>query len=88
MLATGKLRNENSIDYHDEKSVSKEKINFNFGKNVEEASKFWIKIHGSLMIFACMGCTSIGVLMPRFYKKNWKRKTFLGKNVWFGVRKI
>lgn len=85
MIATGKLVNENSIGHHEERAVSKHKIDLNKGGSVRVKSKFWIQIHGSLMMFAWMGLMSVGMLLPRFYKKNWKGRTLFNKDLWFSV---
>ncbi|CAG9568695.1 unnamed protein product [Danaus chrysippus] len=52
------------------------------------ASRLLIKLHGSFMIAAWMGATSLGILLARYYKKTWVGKTLGGKDVWFGSHRI
>lgn len=85
MVATGKLVNRNSIGHHEDRAVSKHKIDLNKGGSVSVKSKFWIQIHGTLMMFAWMGLMFVGMLLPRFYRKDWKGKTLFNKDLWFSV---
>nr|XP_032521906.1 putative ferric-chelate reductase 1 homolog isoform X2 [Danaus plexippus plexippus] len=52
------------------------------------ASRLLIKLHGSFMITAWMGATSLGILLARYFKKTWVGKTLGGKDVWFGSHRI
>lgn len=39
--------------------------------------------HGSLMIVAWIGLTSIGIVMARYFKASWEKRKIFGKDVWF-----
>ena len=39
--------------------------------------------HGSLMIVAWIGLTSIGVFMARYFKTSWNDRKIFGKDAWF-----
>ncbi|KAG5674314.1 hypothetical protein PVAND_004291 [Polypedilum vanderplanki] len=40
-------------------------------------------IHGSFMIVAWIGLTSIGIVMARHFKSSWQNKKTCGKDIWF-----
>jgi hypothetical protein len=42
-----------------------------------------VLIHGSFMIVAWIGLTSIGIVMARYFKPAWQNKTICGQKVWF-----
>lgn len=39
--------------------------------------------HGSLMIIAWIGLTSIGIVIAKYYKPMWSNKKIMGKDLWF-----
>lgn len=39
--------------------------------------------HGSLMIVAWIGLTSIGIVMARYFKTSWQKRKIFGKDAWF-----
>jgi hypothetical protein len=39
--------------------------------------------HGSLMIVAWIGLTSIGIVMAKYFKPMWPNKKIMGKDLWF-----
>lgn len=85
MIAVGKTVKIGEIGQHEDRACSKNEIDFNEGGNVEEKGKFWIQVHGSLMIFSWIGLMSVGSLIGRFFRKSWKGKTLFDKDYWFSV---
>ena len=45
------------------------------------------QLHGSFMIIAWLISGSIGIMLPRYMKKTWVGKQFMGKDIWFAVNK-
>lgn len=42
-----------------------------------------ILTHGSLMIIAWIGLTSIGIIIAKYFKPMWPNKKLFGKDLWF-----
>lgn len=47
--------------------------------------KIWNTFLGSLMIFAWILLSSLGIIIARYYKSNWKGSMPCGVKVWFAV---
>lgn len=81
----------NESDYHliikerDEKCVtSKRRFDLDLDKP-EAKFNYWIRIHGSLMIIAWIGCNSISIILSRYYKRNYAENMLFKKDLWFTV---
>ncbi|KAG5668133.1 hypothetical protein PVAND_016085 [Polypedilum vanderplanki] len=83
MIATGNSLNDDSLAQHTDRAVSNHPINFNNFENISERPKTFINLHASLMIVAWLGVSAVSGLLPRYYKKNWLKKSIFKKDLWF-----
>lgn len=76
----------NGVGYHDllYDSTGEAKLLSDVG-SFTASSNMLIHIHGSLMIVAWMGTTSIAILLARYYKQTWVHSRMCGKDHWFAV---
>ncbi|KAK2589300.1 hypothetical protein KPH14_007851 [Odynerus spinipes] len=84
LLATGSDLKANGVGFHDllYDSTGEAKLLSDVG-SFTAASNMLIHIHGSLMIVAWMGTTSIAILLARYYKQTWVHSRLCGKDHWF-----
>ncbi|VDD79096.1 unnamed protein product [Mesocestoides corti] len=47
-----------------------------------------VKAHGAMMVLAWVFCSSVGVIISRYYKDMWPNSGLLGERVWFQVHRI
>ncbi len=47
-----------------------------------------IKAHGAIMVLAWVFCSSVGVIVSRYYKDMWPNSGILGERVWFQLHRI
>ncbi len=47
-----------------------------------------IKAHGAMMVLAWVFCSSVGVIISRYYKDMWPNSGLLGERVWFQLHRI
>jgi hypothetical protein len=87
LLAIGSGLKPKGVGYHDlgKESTAVPRFLAEVG-NFGTSSKLLIRLHGAFMIIAWIGCTSIGILLARYFKKTWVGKSACGKDVWFTVR--
>lgn len=85
LLASGRELGENSIGEHFElRAYSDYAVNLTVPANVVPGERsVLILVHGSLMIVAWIGLTSIGIVFARYFKKSWTNHKICGKDVWF-----
>jgi hypothetical protein len=89
MLASGPVFSANSIGNHGSQAsargVSYFAIDLRIPQNVgtAELSSLLMLLHGSFMIVAWIGCSSIGVVFARYFKSSWKNRKIGGKDIWF-----
>ncbi len=84
LLATGSSLKQGKVGYHDiMRAASGNKVQLSQISNVKDSSKLLIRLHGSFMIFAWIGTTSIGIMLARYFKPSWKGKRLGGKDLWF-----
>lgn len=95
LIASGSTVSPLSIGFHDiNKGASIEKVVFTEDNPVNllpvnpQLSRNMLLIHGSFMIVAWIGATSIGVFSARFFKKIWSGKQLFGKDIWFIVHQV
>lgn len=95
LLSSGSTAAELSIGYHDiNRDVSSTSIRFEEDNPMiirslnREPSKTMVLIHGSFMIVAWIGSTSIGVFAARYMRQLWQGKQVFGKDVWFIVHQV
>ena len=55
---------------------------------IHQTSGMLKRIHGSLMVAAWLIAASVGMMFPRYMKKTWTGKQWLGKDRWFIVGQI
>lgn len=93
LMSSGSTVSPLSIGYHDiNRGSSNIAVLYSEDNPVEiiqanEQSKM-VLIHGSFMIVAWIGATSIGVFSARFMKKLWAGKKAFGKDIWFIVHQV
>lgn len=84
LLASGTKLRLNSVGMHDQRAASDRSVYLTEPGNIEPAdASYMVMIHGSLMIAAWIGFTSIGIFLARHYKEAWTHKTCGGKDPWF-----
>ena len=96
LFVTGPTTSELSIGYHGTNpGRSKNAVRFDEDNpiiiptdNGSQTSHTLVMIHGSFMIVAWIGATSIGVFSARYMKKLWAGKKLFGKDIWFTVHQI
>lgn len=94
LIASGSTVGELSIGYHDiNRGASTHAVWFTAEMKIlramnEQTSKALVIIHGSFMIVAWIGATSIGVSSSRYLKQLWIGKKLFGKDIWFTVHKV
>lgn len=47
-----------------------------------------VKAHGAMMVLAWVFCSSVGVIVSRYYKDMWPNSGLLGERVWFQIHRI
>ncbi|KAL0811036.1 hypothetical protein ABMA28_010316 [Loxostege sticticalis] len=52
------------------------------------SSKLLVKLHGSFMILAWLGASSIGILLARYFRQVWVGRQLGGKDIWFAYHRI
>lgn len=51
-------------------------------------SDLLFRIHGLLMILAWIGCSGAGMILARYFKKTWRGKQVMGKDIWFVMHRL
>lgn len=83
-MSSGTKLRLNSVGMHDQRAASDRSVYLTEPGHIEPAdTSYMILIHGSLMIAAWVGFTSIGIFIARHYKETWTHKTCGGKDSWF-----
>ncbi|KAI4503757.1 hypothetical protein M0802_001160 [Mischocyttarus mexicanus] len=84
LLVHGSELRANGVGYHDllYDSTGEAKLLSDVG-SFTASNNMLIHIHGSLMIVAWMGTTSIAILLARYYKQTWVHSRMCGKDHWF-----
>lgn len=94
LFVSGATTSELSIGYHGrDPGRSKKAVRFDEDNPIiiqtdGNLSQTLVMIHGSFMIVAWIGATSIGIFAARYMKKLWIGKKLFGKDVWFIVHQI
>jgi hypothetical protein len=88
LLAAGGSINPDSVGFHGpNRFVSRDSTRLTIPRNIEGGSaasaSTLLLIHGSFMIVAWIGCTSIGIVVARYFKSTWPNRKIAGKDVWF-----
>ncbi|XP_028167929.1 putative ferric-chelate reductase 1 homolog [Ostrinia furnacalis] len=52
------------------------------------SSKLLVKLHGSFMLLAWLGTSSIGILLARYFRQVWVGRQLGGKDIWFAYHRI
>lgn len=94
-MSSGSTASELSIGYHDiNRDSSIDSILFTEDNPMiirptnQAPSQTLLMLHGSFMIIAWIGATSIGVFSARFMKRVWIGKQLFGKDIWFVVHQF
>jgi hypothetical protein len=86
LLAGSVLLNPNSVGLHlgADRGVSGNRYRLNDPREVRKAPLSPLLLtHGSFMIVAWIGLTSIGVVISRYFKTSWGKRKVFGKDAWF-----
>ena len=46
------------------------------------------RIHGLLMLAAWVGCSGAGMILARYFKKTWRGRQVMGKDIWFVMHRL
>ena len=77
---------ENGVGYHDIGRIPSDKsINLAELQTLGAASTLLLRLHGSFMIAAWIGTTSLGIILARYFKQTWVGSQTCGKDQWFAV---
>lgn len=92
LIASGSEAEETSIGFHNiNQGASENAVRFTESVvtiTIVTDSKTLLKLHGSFMVVAWVGATSIGVFSARFLKKFNLRQEIFGKAIWFVVHQV
>lgn len=95
LISSGSTASELSIGYHDiNRDVSRDSILFTEDNPViirpvnQQPSQTLLLLHGSFMIVAWIGATSIGVFSARYMRRIWIGPKLFGKDIWFIVHQV
>ncbi|TMW54575.1 hypothetical protein DOY81_000369 [Sarcophaga bullata] len=89
LLAAGKSLKENGVGYHDIGRIPSDKsINLAELQTLGAASTLLLRLHGSFMIAAWIGTTSLGIILARYFKQTWVGSQTCGKDQWFAWHRI
>lgn len=90
LLAAGNKIETNSITYHETtRSISPKSVSFKgdsfeiLGSN--EKSRLMVTLHGSFMVVAWIGLTSIGIITARYFKTLLGDAKIVKKDAWFRI---
>lgn len=87
LLAKGAAVKSN-IEYHFERGATGKQVKLTEKKIIYSAVGVLKKLHGSLMVIAWLMASSIGMLFPRYMKKTWVGKQWMGKDRWFMFHQV
>lgn len=86
LLAIGDEVNAASVTVHKQKLVSSQAIHLPDIVDLRGATKpLLIKLHGCFMICAWMGTAAVGLVLARYFKREWPNAAVFGKDLWFIV---
>ncbi|XP_048766039.2 putative ferric-chelate reductase 1 homolog isoform X2 [Ostrea edulis] len=90
LLGNGPIRSGKPKRHEHTPVVSAAKVDFLLNQDVGagDESMLMYKLHGSLMIFAWILLSSLGIIIARYYKSNWKGSMPCGVKVWFAIHRI
>jgi hypothetical protein len=86
LLAGSILLNTNSVGRHVglDRDVSGSRYRLTDPREVQNVPLSALLLtHGSFMIVAWIGLTSIGVVIARYFKASWSKQKIFGKDAWF-----
>ncbi|CAG2181777.1 unnamed protein product, partial [Oppiella nova] len=73
-------------EFHTERLASDQSVDIRVvGHVITHSTTFLIRIHGTFMIVAWLGCVSIAIFMARYFKHLWPEETLFGVQIWFAV---
>ncbi|XP_046809531.1 putative ferric-chelate reductase 1 homolog isoform X1 [Lucilia cuprina] len=89
LLAAGSGLKENGVGYHNIGRLPSDKaINLADLQDLGAASTLMLRLHGSFMIAAWIGTTSLGIIFARYFKQTWVGSQMCGKDQWFAWHRI
>ena len=89
LLAGGSYSGAGGISYHNQdKIASSEPVNLALVSLVAGSSDLFFRLHGLLMLCAWLGCAGLGMILARYFKKTWRGKQLLGKDLWFQFHRV
>ncbi|XP_054152847.1 putative ferric-chelate reductase 1 homolog [Oppia nitens] len=91
LLAYGLLAGkEDTKDYHTERLATDQTIDMRIVGQLsaaQQSTSFLIKLHGSFMVFAWLGCVSIAIFIARYFKDFWPNDQLFGVKIWFAAHR-
>lgn len=84
LLAAGSSLKEGGVGFHDllYTSSGQQRALADVGA-FTVASKLLLRLHGSFMVAAWIGCASIGIILARYFKQTWVGSSLCAKDLWF-----
>lgn len=89
LVARGSMKTSSNKNKHlTSPAISDTEVDFQTFDVVGSAPQnIMLKLHGCMMIAAWILCTSIGIVVARYYKPVWLEKKLLGEKVWFTIHR-
>lgn len=89
LVASGTKLKPSSAGYHDiGRLASAQPISLAIVQNLSGASTLLLRLHGSFMIAAWIGTTSLGIVLARYFKQTWVGSQTCGKDQWFAWHRM
>ncbi|CAB4066372.1 unnamed protein product [Lepeophtheirus salmonis] len=89
LLAKGSLSSDGTkLSKHMDKSATSNPIDFKSTTIVKAGSYILYQLHGIFMVIAWLGCSSMGMLIARYYKNTWTKIQIADKDLWFVIHQI
>lgn len=84
LIASGRNLGTNEVGLHDINYASSgSSLLLTTPSVVSFRSRVLLQLHGSFMIVAWVGTTSVGIFLSRYFKKTWVGSKACGKDHWF-----
>ncbi|CAH1392643.1 unnamed protein product [Nezara viridula] len=89
LLAAGSSIKDGAIGFHDNfYVVSGQQRLLSDIAAFSTSSKLLLRLHGSFMVAAWLGCTSIGIVLARYFKQTWVDSSLCAKDLWFAWHRM
>lgn len=89
IVAGSSMKNANRVGFHDiVYEVTESPLSLASVGQASGSSKLLLKLHGSFMIVAWLGTSSIGIVLARYFRQTWVGRQLGGKDIWFAYHRI